>query len=100
MLKHNDAADKGCLYGEFTFIFPVMKNLFFPAVVALSLFQSFAMAEDDPKVKLVPIYQNLEFERPVSLVIANDGTGRRFLLEQTGKIKILPSDESAASPAA
>ncbi len=53
-------------------------------------------AEDAPKVKLEPIYTNLTIERPVSLVIPPDGTGRRFLVEQTGQIKILPEDESGS----
>ncbi len=70
-----------------------MKNLFLSLAVVLSLFS--ANAEDDPKVKLVPIYQNLEIERPIAVMIPPDGSKRRFLVEQTGKIKILPSDESA-----
>lgn len=51
---------------------------------------------EDPKVKLEPIYTNLAIERPVALLIPADGTNRRFLVEQTGKIKILPADESSS----
>ena len=54
-------------------------------------------AADSPKVKLEKIYANLGVERPISLQIAPDGSKRRFLVEQTGKIKLLPSDESASS---
>jgi len=56
---------------------------------------SFSSAEE-VNVKLTPIYSNLQIERPVSLIIPDDGTKRRFLVEQTGKIKILPADENAA----
>lgn len=54
-------------------------------------------AADSPKVKLEKIYANLGVERPISLQIAPDGSKRRFLVEQTGKIKLLPADESASS---
>ncbi len=50
---------------------------------------------DAPKAKLEKIYSGLAVERPVSLQIPPDGTQRRFLVEQTGKIKILPADETA-----
>lgn len=52
-----------------------------------------------PKVAFDPIYENLEIERPVSVQIPDDGTNRRFLVEQTGKIKILPADENASEAA-
>ena len=39
-----------------------------------------------PEIKLVPAYKNVEMERPVSVQIPDDGTGRHFLVEQTGKI--------------
>lgn len=53
-------------------------------------------AAEVPAVSLQPIYENLEIERPISVQVPDDGTGRRFLVEQTGKIKLLPADESAA----
>lgn len=52
-----------------------------------------------PKVAFDPIYENIEIERPVSVQIPDDGTNRRFLVEQTGKIKILPADENASEAA-
>lgn len=48
-------------------------------------------------VQLDPIYQNLEIERPVAVEIPDDGTNRRFLVQQTGLIRILPADENASS---
>lgn len=47
-----------------------------------------------PKIKLAPVYKGLTIEKPISVQIPNDGTKRRFLVEQTGKIKILPADEA------
>jgi quinoprotein glucose dehydrogenase len=54
-----------------------------------------AGSAEAPKVKLEKIYGGLVIERPISLQIAPDGSGRRFLVEQTGKIRILPGDEAA-----
>lgn len=48
-------------------------------------------------VQFTQIYKNIEFSRPVSLVIPPDGTNRRFLVEQTGLIRVLPADESASA---
>lgn len=52
---------------------------------------------DAPKTRLEKIYANLEVQRPVSVQIPADGTNRRFLVEQTGKIRILPSDEASGT---
>ena len=49
-----------------------------------------------PEIKLVPAYKNVEVERPVSVQVPDDGTGRHFLVEQTGKIKILPSQPDSS----
>ncbi|MCB1230105.1 MAG: PQQ-dependent sugar dehydrogenase [Verrucomicrobiae bacterium] len=72
----------------------------FPHALSIYLiglsFATFATAEQ-PQVKLQPIYENLEIERPVLLVVPPDGSNRRFLVEQTGHIRILPADESASS---
>ncbi|MDF2377110.1 MAG: PQQ-dependent sugar dehydrogenase [Verrucomicrobiales bacterium] len=54
-----------------------------------------AMAELPP-LSLQPIYGQLEIERPISVQIPNDDTKRRFLVEQTGKVKLLPQDETSA----
>lgn len=51
---------------------------------------------DTPKVKLEKVYTGLKVERPISLQVPADGTKRRFLVEQTGRIKILPGDETAS----
>jgi len=59
------------------------------------VFSGAALAED-AGVVLEPIYENLAIERPVVMKVPDDGTNRRFLVEQTGKIKILPADESSS----
>lgn len=69
-------------------------NASFLTFLCLSV-ATFATAE--PKVKLLPIYQSLELSRPVALIVPPDGTNRRFLVEQTGKIRLLPGDESASA---
>ncbi len=71
-----------------------------PAFVVASFFGAIATLpaiseEAAPAVKLQPIYENLKVERPVVLAIPPDGTNRRFLAEQTGRIRILPADETA-----
>lgn len=44
---------------------------------------------------LQPVYPNLAIDRPVSVVIPPDGSGRLFLVQQRGKILILPKDQQA-----
>lgn len=68
--------------------------LAFVAAFPFSALLSVSAAEA-PKAKLEKIYPGLAVERPVTLQIAPDGTKRRFLVEQTGKIKLLPADEGA-----
>lgn len=45
--------------------------------------------------QLVRAFPNLPVERPIAVVIPPDGTKRQFLVQQRGKIVILPKDESA-----
>ncbi|MBL9154168.1 MAG: PQQ-dependent sugar dehydrogenase [Verrucomicrobiales bacterium] len=60
----------------------------------LSLISVASAQEAAPAVDLAPIYGGLKIERPVAVQIPDDGTKRRFLIEQTGRIKILPADEN------
>lgn len=48
-----------------------------------------------PKVRLIPAFPNLTFDRPLCIAHANDESGRLFVVEQTGRIHSL-SDEPAA----
>jgi quinoprotein glucose dehydrogenase len=47
--------------------------------------------------KLAPAFTNLKVEKPVAVVIPPDGTNRLFLVQQRGKIVILPKDESGST---
>ena len=49
-------------------------------------------AEGLPKVAPQRAWPNLSFDRPLWLCEAPDATGRTFLMEQPGRILILPSD--------
>jgi glucose/arabinose dehydrogenase len=64
------------------------------AIAAVALTVAPSGHAQAPAVDLAPLYGSLKIERPVSLQIPADGTKRRFLVEQTGRIKILPADES------
>ncbi|MES2709057.1 MAG: PQQ-dependent sugar dehydrogenase [Verrucomicrobiota bacterium] len=47
-------------------------------------------------LRLEPAYPAGKFDRPVSLVQCPDGSGRQFLVQQRGKIAILPKDAAGA----
>src|SRR5688572_6694694 len=49
----------------------------------------------DSDYQLVPAFTNLKVEKPISVVILPDGTNRLLLVQQRGKILILPKDESS-----
>ena len=51
-----------------------------------------------PKLDLKPAYPNLKFTLPLAFVEAPDGTHRKFVVEQDGRIWILPSDRNSAEP--
>lgn len=46
-------------------------------------------------VKLTRIYPQLPVEKPISLVVPPDGSGRMFLAQQRGKVLLLPKDDAA-----
>jgi glucose/arabinose dehydrogenase len=45
--------------------------------------------------QLVRVFTNLKVERPLALVIPPDGTKRMFLVQQRGKVLILPHNEAS-----
>lgn len=47
----------------------------------------------DP-VKLEPAWSGVKVQRPITLLNPPDGTGRSFLVQQRGKVLILPQDEA------
>ena len=53
---------------------------------------STAMAEAG---KLIPAFESLGIQRPITLAVPPDGTQRQFLVQQRGLVRILPKDENS-----
>jgi glucose/arabinose dehydrogenase len=52
-----------------------------------------------PDIRLTPAFPALTFVRPVLLTHAGDGSGRLFVLEQPGRIRVFPNRADAAHAA-
>jgi glucose/arabinose dehydrogenase len=50
-----------------------------------------------PKMELKPLWPNVAIQRPVWFCEAPDGSNRKFVVEQRGRILILPRDASATN---
>ncbi|HTD66159.1 MAG TPA: PQQ-dependent sugar dehydrogenase [Candidatus Limnocylindria bacterium] len=50
-----------------------------------------------PKMELKPLWPNVAIQRPVWFCEAPDGSGRKFVLEQRGRVLILPEEQSATN---
>src|SRR5262245_16625697 len=72
---------------------PCMNRLL-PFLTAACLGTS-AFAADTP-CTLTREFPNCKLEKPITLVIPADGTQRLFLVQQTGKVLLLPKDRSSA----
>ncbi len=48
-----------------------------------------------PKMELKPLWTNVPIQRPMWLCEAPDGSQRKFVIEQRGKVLLLPSNPSA-----
>jgi quinoprotein glucose dehydrogenase len=69
----------------------------FPLVLSLlAAGTGVSHAQQQATHKLVPVWEKLKIERPISVVIPPDGTKRMFLAQQRGKVVILPKDETSA----
>ena len=78
-----------------------MKSISFltRALLALTLTVSAAVAETNlPPVALKVAWPNLKFNRPLAMIEAPDGSHRQFLVEQDGRIWILPTDRNGSEP--
>ncbi|MEZ0274326.1 MAG: sorbosone dehydrogenase family protein, partial [Roseimicrobium sp.] len=64
------------------------------ALCLLAAIPAAASAIEVPKVQLVPAFEKVATERPISVVIPPDGSNRLFLVQQRGKILVLPKDEA------
>src|SRR5438477_5228237 len=83
--------------------FRLMKLIrFFSQIIVVSTLvlsaNQVVAADALPKLDLKPAYPNLKFTLPVALEESPDGTHRLFLVEQDGRIWILPSDRNSAEP--
>ncbi len=79
---------------------PFLHRAAFRGAFALLLTLSFGhrIANAEPaEIQLVRAFPNLKIRRPVSIVIPDDGSRRRFLLQQTGQIIILPEADEGAT---
>ncbi|HMJ90016.1 MAG TPA: PQQ-dependent sugar dehydrogenase [Candidatus Acidoferrum sp.] len=50
-----------------------------------------------PKMELKPLWPNVVVQRPIWLCEAPDGSNRKFVVEQRGRVLILPEDQSATN---
>jgi quinoprotein glucose dehydrogenase len=67
-----------------------------PALVGAFLASGLLPLRAD-EIALERVYAQVPVERPVTLVIPPDGTLRRFLVQQRGKVLILPADPAASA---
>ncbi len=65
------------------------------SLLCLALIASTTFAADANQ--LTRVYEKIATERPIAVVIPEDGSGREFLALQRGQILILPKDESGAA---
>jgi len=61
----------------------------------LCLFATVAAVAQD-RIQLAPAWPSVVIDKPITLVVPPDGTGRQFLVQQRGKVIILPKDETSA----
>jgi len=64
------------------------------SILLLALLTSAAVAADTHK--LTRVYEKIPSERPIAVVVPDDGTQREFLVLQRGQVRILPKDEQGA----
>lgn len=65
------------------------------AIAILCLLASVASAQ--PRLSLEPAFPNLQFSRPVDLQDPGDGSGRLFVVEQEGRIRVFQNDPATES---
>jgi glucose/arabinose dehydrogenase len=55
------------------------------------------LAQPLPKIKLIPLFSALKLDRPVWMIEAPDGSGRMFIVEQQGRILVVPKDSDGST---
>src|SRR6187402_3373620 len=72
-----------------------MRTISFAGALALAVHTvTFAAL---PKVELRPVWPNAVIQRPLVLCEAPDGSHRKFVVEQRGRILILPEDSNSTN---
>ena len=51
-----------------------------------------------PSVRLEPAFASLDFQRPVQITHAGDGSDRLFVVEQPGRVLVFPNSSDARKP--
>ncbi len=96
--KMDGLTDFGCGFFQIDSTMRLMRTVI-PAILILAAsmwaIHPDVLAGEAPRATLQKLYPDLTVERPVSLQVSPDGTNRRFLVQQTGKILILPKEEAA-----
>ncbi|MBA3846764.1 MAG: PQQ-dependent sugar dehydrogenase [Planctomycetes bacterium] len=64
-------------------------------LVLLMLCSSIIAAGDIPDIRFEPVWPELTFERPLAVVPAGDGSARLFVVEQPGRIWVVPAKRDA-----
>jgi quinoprotein glucose dehydrogenase len=73
------------------------KKIFVVASVSILTGNIFA-TDALPKLDLKPAYPNVRFTLPLEMVESPDATHRQFVVEQDGRIWVLPADRNSADP--
>ena len=63
--------------------------------IATFALASIATGQQPDKIKLNRVYEGLTTDRPIAVVIPEDGTKRQFLALQRGKVLLLPKADTA-----
>jgi glucose/arabinose dehydrogenase len=74
------------------------RSLITPTIFCLVLLATSSMSQPLPKIELRTIFSELTLQRPVWMSEAPDGSGRFFIVEQDGRILIVPKGSTGKEP--
>ena len=67
------------------------------ALLHIALFIAYSGAAALPKMELRPLWTNVSIQRPIWFCEAPDGSQRKFVVEQRGKVLVLPTDQTSTN---
>ena len=76
-------------------ITPVPTFTLAPTITPIPKWRGFGQVEPLRELGVEPAYPGVSFDRPVALVFPDDGSGRGFVVEQAGRIRLLQDDDGA-----